>query len=336
MSEFNSKRPYETNTASSEAEKLRAKLGPSFYADKFTKFTWRGQNSWSIYHCFIINNGSDLKWTGAGSITNSYSNSMYETNKTLLGISTKTKSKNLRLGLFAITEEEYRKFLYWMDPMAIDQLMFDYDTDYYYYAKLSSVGDATKYIIGKDEQGKELYYAELDVKFDLQGDGYAYSRNPIEWVGVGKNSGFKVPQDAIISDIRVPFIVKVQISQSLPPSLQIKITNEYDKGEDAKWITLVDLGINEDLGPTSNWSLVYESGNGVLLSANGQLLSYLSRGDNGEKIFSSFVVNKFLLPSNFEDGVENLNNIVIQVATRSGETNYFSTEIYHYNKTLVL
>jgi hypothetical protein len=37
---------------------------------------------------------------------------MYETNKTLLGISTKTKSKNLRLGLFAITEEEYRKFLY--------------------------------------------------------------------------------------------------------------------------------------------------------------------------------------------------------------------------------
>jgi hypothetical protein len=67
-----------------------------------------------------------------------------------------------------------------MDPMAIDQLMFDYDTDYYYYAKLSSVGDATKYIIGKDEQGKELYYAELDVKFDLQGDGYAYSRNPIE------------------------------------------------------------------------------------------------------------------------------------------------------------
>jgi hypothetical protein len=43
-----------------------------------------------------------------------------------------------------------------------------------------------------------------------------------------------VPQDAIISDIRVPFIVEVQIGQpdqliSLPSSLQIRITNEYNE-----------------------------------------------------------------------------------------------------------
>ena len=46
--------------------------------------------------------------------------------------------------------------------------------------KLASISDSTRYFVGYDEQGKELFYTELKLIFETQGDAVAYSVSEID------------------------------------------------------------------------------------------------------------------------------------------------------------
>lgn len=343
MSDFVSK-----SNISNIKQSLINKISPSGKGDKFATFTWRGQNSWEKYRCLILNSGSDLKWSNSGSIKNTYSNSMYELNKTLLGVSVDVKSITLKLGLFVIDAEEYRKFLYWMDPMAIDRLEFSTDTRYYYYAKLSNIGEATKWVIGKDENGEELYYVELSIGFELQGDNYAYGKEPNIWNYDGSKgdlSGYRCVENGQYkaSPLRNNIIINIP-SHSYDADTTIE-ANIYK----ATWNQ--NVGIIQDSKPLFKFTLSsninatlgfqYNSRDGVILIGD-QLLSLLTKPeeiDSGEhtssRVLSSYECYKFSLPSKLQDG-EDIKDDDYFIQISIGSNQETGATIYSYDKAPII
>jgi hypothetical protein len=67
-----------------------------------------------------------------------------------------------------------------LDYKTVSFLTFGYEPKYRYNVKLASIGDSTKYIIGRDEN-KDFYYTELKLTFDVQGKPCAIAMKPYEF-----------------------------------------------------------------------------------------------------------------------------------------------------------
>ena len=151
--------------------------------DKFTTFVWRGKNSWEDYNCFITSDKRGLTWSNYGSIKNDYSSIMFGVNKTLLGTTVENKSITMNLCLYDVTMAKYEEFLVWLNPQILGRLYIGmkpatdptvgYSNNWFYKAKIGSIGDSTFNYLGQDR-----YIIELKVVFETQ-DNYAYREETI-------------------------------------------------------------------------------------------------------------------------------------------------------------
>ena len=104
---------------------------------------------------------------------------MFGVNKTLLGTTVENKSITMNLCLYDVTMAEYEKFLVWLNPQILGRLYVgvkpatDYKNNWFYKAKISSIGDSTVNYLGQNR-----YIIELKIIFETQ-DNYAYHEESI-------------------------------------------------------------------------------------------------------------------------------------------------------------
>lgn len=202
-------------------ETIRRRRAAASAMDKFCTFLWRGADMFQSFGAFIINGGEDLKFYNSPSFSNEYSKPQFESAAgNLIGVTFETQKISFKVGVYWISEEDYRLLINFLHPYEINTLSFSFDSDYYYSVKLSNLEDSTRYVVGEEFEtttpaGEKKrysrllssseanaatlpfnrtrhaqnyrYYTELTLTFEVQGPSCAYSSVPYTFRGV-KNS----------------------------------------------------------------------------------------------------------------------------------------------------
>lgn len=256
--------------------------------DKFTTFVWRGKNSWVDYNCFITSDKKGLTWSNYGSIKNDYSSTMFGVNKTLLGTTVENKSITMNLCLYDVTMAQYEEFLVWLNPQILGRLYIgmkpatDYKNNWFYKAKVGSIGDSTVNYLGQDR-----YIIELKVVFETQ-DNYAYREEEVTiYNNTSKLWGL------VCRNFRSSFNVIVEDAN--PGNFTIET---FLEGPEVT--TINQEVVNIVLAQQSSFE--YSSAEGLLYdTSKGEPLSLLT-SDGGERVLKSMFVTKKFVPSVLEDG----------------------------------
>lgn len=170
---------YFTKINNSTAER-RAALANRF--DDFCTFSWNGVDAWQAFGCFIINEKNSLKFYNGPSFSNSYTSPMFTDEAgALTGLKFSTQSISFTVGVYWITEEDYRKFIHWLNPYKVGALSFGFEPYWTYNVKLAGMKDSIRYPIGNDENGKDVYYTEMSLTFEIQGQPCAIRSTPYAW-----------------------------------------------------------------------------------------------------------------------------------------------------------
>lgn len=267
--------------------------------DKFTTFVWRGKNSWEDYNCFITSDKKGLTWSNYGSIKNDYSSTMFGVNKTLLGTTVENKSITMNLCLYDVTMAKYEEFLVWLNPQILGRLYIGmkpatgYSNNWFYKAKVGSIGDSTVNYLGQDR-----YIIELKVVFETQ-DNYAYREETIHtttsdvWelkCGNFRSSFNIIVNNAIVNDAIVNaqpsiFIIRTSLD-----------TSSLNSVENVDWEEIVNITL------TQSTSFEYSSAEGLLYdTSKGEPLSLLTSNE-GKRVLKSMLVKKKFVPAVLEDG----------------------------------
>lgn len=262
--------------------------------DKFTTFVWRGKNSWTDYNCFITSDKNGITWSNYGSIKNNYSSTMFGVNKTLLGTTVENKSITMNLCLYDVTMALYEKFLVWLNPQILSRLYIgikpsaDYSDNWFYKAKISSIGDSTINYLGQDK-----YIIQLKVIFETQ-DNYAYHEELV----VGE---FSNTREFKCKNFRSSFNIIVRNAQpgkfTIKAFLGKEMSDEELFGVES-WQEVVNIVL------TQRTSFEYSSAEGLLYDVSkGEPLSLLTSND-GERVLTSMLVTKKFVPSVLEDNAD--------------------------------
>ena len=283
--------------------------------DKFTTFVWRGKNSWEDYNCFITSDKRGLTWSNYGSIKNEYSSTMFGVNKTLLGTTVENKSITMNLCLYDVTMALYEEFLVWLNPQILGRLYIgikpatDYKNDWFYKAKIGSIGDSTVNYLGQDR-----YIIELKVVFETQ-DNYAYHEEPV----VNYNNTSKL-WGLACRNFRSSFNVIVEDAN--PGNFTIETFLEGPQKT-----TINQEVVNIVLAQQTSFE--YSSAEGLLYdTSKGEPLSLLTSNE-GERVLKSMFVTKKFVPSILEDGA-NEYSLYLQIAGSAAKIT-----VYRQDKCLI-
>ena len=303
--------------------------------DKFTTFVWRGKNSWEDYNCFITSDKRGLTWSNYGSIKNEYSSTMFGVNKTLLGTTVENKSITMNLCLYDVTMALYEEFLVWLNPQILGRLYIgikpatDYKNDWFYKAKIGSIGDSTINYLGQDR-----YIIELKVVFETQ-DNYVYHEEQVvsnidgEWEL--KPCNFRSFFNIIVRDAQPDtYIIKTSLKEvktinttttttektittttKVPvegsPTEEPVITESEPTLIGDPVITTDTITTKKDeeivnIRLTQGTAFEYSSAEGLLYKTDtGEPLSLLT-SNAGQRVLESMLVIKKFIPSILEDG----------------------------------
>lgn len=199
-------------------ETIRRRRAAASAMDKFCTFLWRGADMFQSFGAFIINGGEDLKFYNSPSFSNEYSKPQFESAAgNLIGVTFETQKISFKVGVYWISEEDYRLLINFLHPYEINTLSFSFDSDYYYSVKLSNLEDSTRYVVGEEFEttastGEKKrysrllssseanaatlpfnrtrhaqnyrYYTELTLTFEVQGPSCAYSSSPYTFRGL--------------------------------------------------------------------------------------------------------------------------------------------------------
>lgn len=180
--------------------------------DKFTTFNWRGYNAFDSFGAFIINGGGDLKFYNGPNFKNEYTQPQFETsNGSLMGVTFEKQTISFKVGVYWISEDDFRQFINWLNPYEINTLSFDFEPNFLYTVKLANRQDSPRYILGyegrirngsanstpsysteitADVDSRPMYYSEMTLTFELQGTPCARAVRPYEWSPGTQNSGY--------------------------------------------------------------------------------------------------------------------------------------------------
>ena len=303
--------------------------------DKFTTFVWRGKNSWEDYNCFITSDKRGLTWSNYGSIKNEYSSTMFGVNKTLLGTTVENKSITMNLCLYDVTMALYEEFLVWLNPQILGRLYIgikpttDYKNNWFYKAKIGSIGDSTINYLGQDR-----YIIELKVVFETQ-DNYVYHEEQVvsnidgEWEL--KPCNFRSFFNIIVRDAQPDtYIIKTslkevktinttttttektittttKVSVEGSPTEEPVITESEPTLIGDPVITTDTITTKKDeeivnIRLTQGTAFEYSSAEGLLYKTDtGEPLSLLT-SNAGQRVLESMLVIKKFIPSILEDG----------------------------------
>lgn len=306
--------------------------------DKFTTFVWRGKNSWEDYNCFITSDKKGLTWSNYGSIKNDYSSTMFGVNKTLLGTTVENKSITMNLCLYDVTMDKYEEFLVWLNPQILGRLYIGmkpatdptvgYSNNWFYKAKIGSIGDSTINYLGQDK-----YVIELKVVFETQ-DNYAYREDrvyaDINGVWELECSNFRSSFNIIVNDAQpVSYIIRaalkwitkrktttttttVATTTTTVDGVSTTIIEEpvvvvskpvitiINKTPIGKTEDIVNIRLTQDLEQGINFE--YSSAEGLLYRTDTQEPLSLLTSNAGQRILESMLVFKKFIPSILEDG----------------------------------
>lgn len=295
--------------------------------DDFCTFSWGGcSDMFGEYGAFIVGGKDALKFYNGPGFSNEYAQPQF--NKAagqLQGVNFTTQQISFTMGVYWITEEDYRKLIYLLHPLRVSFLAFGFETKYGYQAKLSKLGDSTRNPIGRNEDGKIVYYTEIPLTFEVQGAQCAIAQVPFEWHGISyqhdrDNNRYEytiertrrdgAPEN---SDLSFPIKCDFAIEPIAGGSHTISFEAVYKEGTaEEKRIGLLLLDL-QSLTSGEKIRISYESDLGVLFLQYGnglqRILSLTTYTDIGEYLVKSYDCNKFNVPGILEQPNFNLNDV---------------------------
>lgn len=155
--------------------------------DEFCTFSWNGVNAFDTFGAFIISKDS-LKFYNGPSYSNQYTQPLFtDGEQTITGLKFGVQKISFNIGIYWISEEHYRRLIYWLNPYEVGALVFDFEPMWHYNCKLAGVKDSTRIILGHENSFRKfnpdnmnapveiagdypMYYTELTLDFELQGE----------------------------------------------------------------------------------------------------------------------------------------------------------------------
>lgn len=336
--------------------------------DKFCTFSWNGVDAWETFGCFIVNEKNSLKFYNGPSFSNSYTSPMFTDEAgALTGLKFSTQSISFTVGVYWITEEEYRKFIHWLNPYVVDALAFSFEPYWTYNVKLSGMKDSTRYPIGKDENGKGTYYTEMSLTFEIQGQPCAIRSTPYVWqvtsstanrISLALNPQYDKIEGTgnVDSDLATGFAIKMPIhlnaikSNTLTtpikrklmelnktdPDASLDLTLKYKVDEKTSYellnLRLFHLSyMIEDANATEfNFDISYDSVNGLCQLTVGDTTKLLTRIEslsNGERLVKSMNCAQFQFPGVFDQPDFDRNKIDLELSVGGNVLKYIEMPI---------
>lgn len=336
--------------------------------DKFCTLSWNGVDAWEQFGCFIINEKNSLKFYNGPSFSNSYTSPMFTDEAgALTGLKFSTQSISFTVGVYWITEEEYRKFIHWLNPYAVGALAFSFEPYWTYNVKLSGMKDSTRYPIGKDENGKDTYYTEMSLTFEIQGQPCAIRSTPYVWqvtsstanrINLSLNPQYDGVEGTgnVDSDLPTGFEIKMPIhlnvikSDTLTTSIKRKLMELNKTDPDASLDLILKCKVDaktsyellnlrlfhlsymiEDANATEfNFDISYDSVNGLCQLTVGDTTKLLTRIEslsNGERLVKSMNCAQFQFPGKFDQPDFDRNKIDLELSVNGDVLKYIEMPI---------
>ena len=283
--------------------------------DNYAKFYWDDELM-TKYHAFIINEKKgSLKFYNGPSFSNNYTKPQFESASTRFsGVTFNTQQITFTIAVYAVTIEEYRQLIYKLHPYTIANLIFGFDEKWRYIVKLAKREDSTRYIIGKNSNGQDLYYTELKLTFEVQGDAVAHSVTELDYTpsdgetdtqGASKIITFQKNGIYSKSDLETPFLLTLNVSQftdSLSTVHAVIQSEESEQSEHAHTLDLFNISFTNSNNEKS-YLLEYNSQTGdlcLLVGNDRKIITLLTTYSSGKRIINSITTNKMMLPGSFD------------------------------------
>lgn len=336
--------------------------------DKFCTFSWNGVDAWETFGCFIVNEKNSLKFYNGPSFSNSYTSPMFTDEAgALTGLKFSTQSISFTVGVYWITEADYRKFIHWLNPYAVGALVFSFEPYWTYNVKLSGMKDSTRYPIGKDENGKDAYYTEMSLTFEIQGQPCAIRSTPYVWqvtsstanrINLSLNPQYDGVEGTgnVDSDLPTGFAIKMPIhlnvikSETLTTPIKRKLMELNKTDPDASLDLILKYKVNattsyellnlrlfhlsymiEDAEATQfNFDISYDSVNGLCQLTVGDTTKLLTRIEslsNGERLVKSMKCAQFQFPGVFDQPDFKRNEIELELSVGGDVLTYIKPPI---------
>ena len=284
--------------------------------DDYAKFYWDDELM-TKYHAFIINEKKgSLKFYNGPSFSNNYTKPQFESASTRFsGVTFNTQQITFTIAVYAVTIEEYRQLIYKLHPYTIANLIFGFDDKWRYIVKLAKREDSTRYIIGKNSNNKDLYYTELKLTFEVQGDAVAHSVTELDYdvlkgetdtQDISKNIKyyeitFKNKKNGIYSktDLETPFLLTFNVSQFTD---SLSTVHAVIQSENEHTLDLFNISFT-NLNNEESCLLEYNSQTGdlcLLVGNDRKVITLLTTYTSGKRIISSITTNKVMLPGSFD------------------------------------
>lgn len=271
--------------------------------DKYAKFYWDDEPMIN-YHAFIINETKgSLKFYNGPSFSNSYTKPQFDSaSSRFTGVTFNTQQISFTIAVYAVTEEMYRKLIYKLSPYTIANLVFDFDPSWRYIVKLAKISDSTRYIIGHDSNGQDLYYTELQLTFEVQGDAVAHSVEEISYELSTINGGKYSINFTQSSDLDTPFLLVFTVEPSEDSNEKIITCNVNNIGETS--IELFNISLT-NLTNSDSYTFEYNSQTGDLCLIEGntrKIITLLTTYNSGRRIVNALNTKSCFLPGTFNGG----------------------------------
>ena len=272
--------------------------------DNYAKFYWDDEPM-TNYHAFIINEKKgSLKFYNGPSFSNNYTKPQFESASTRFsGVTFNTQQITFTIAVYAVTIEEYRQLIYKLHPYTIANLMFCFDDKWRYIVKLAKREDSTRYIVGKNSNDKDLYYTELKLTFEIQGDAVAHSVTELDYTvdtqDTSKVITFKKNGVLSKTDLETPFLLTFNVSQF---TNSLSTVHAIIQSENKHTLDLFNISFT-NLNNEESCLLEYNSQTGdlcLLVGNDRKIITLLTTYTSGKRIISSITTNKTMLPGSFD------------------------------------
>lgn len=289
--------------------------------DNYAKFYWDDELM-TKYHAFIINEKKgSLKFYNGPSFSNNYTKPQFESASTRFsGVTFNTQQITFTIAVYAVTIEEYRQLIYKLHPYTIANLIFGFDDKWRYVVKLAKREDSTRYIIGKNNNNKDLYYTELKLTFEVQGDAVAHSVTELDYnvSNESTDTSKNIKYREIIfrkndtspfskSDLETPFLLTFNVSNFTDSLSTDSLSTVYaviqsEESEHAHTLDLFNISFTNS-NDEKSYLLEYNSQTGdlcLLVGNDRKIITLLTTYSSGKRIISSITTNKMMLPGSFD------------------------------------
>ena len=139
---------------------------------EYLYFNFDGKSS-SEFNLLIQNKGEDLSFPSQASFENQIASPLYQGTSYLLGVNKKDRVFNFSCWVDSITTLKMRELLNWLSIDKVGNLILDYNPNFSYRVKISSMGDIKHLAVNND--GTSNY--EFQLSFITVGDFAAKSNN---------------------------------------------------------------------------------------------------------------------------------------------------------------